>query len=250
MHSFESRPAQQLSQHMTRASQSPEMTAIQRDDEARALARALTTRVSRLPSRTTPAVRTVRREFSRRIATHSTDVVLKVAHLLLDARNDILRFVAYELVAHHPPTFDSLRETDVLALGQGLDSWSSVDCFAMYLSGPLWLRGRIARRTITTWARDDDRWWRRAALVSTVALSRDGGPTHIQHVLGICGRLTSDRDDMVVKALSWAVRELAKTHPLEARRFLAANRPALAARVVREVSNKLETGLKTPRRLP
>jgi hypothetical protein len=44
------------------------------------------------------------------------------------------------------------------------------------------------------------------------------------------------RLDMVVKALSWAVRE-----------FLAENENVLAKRVLREVRNKLTTGLKNPR---
>ena len=60
--------------------------------------------------------------------------------------------------------------------------------------------------------------------------------------------LIADRDDMVVKAMSWALREVAKRDPAAARRFLAEHRDALAARVVREVGNKLATGLKNPRR--
>ena len=52
---------------------------------------------------------------------------------------------------------------------------------------------------------------------------------------------------MVVKALSWALRELAKKHPEQAASFLAKHRQVLAARVLREVNNKLTTGLKTPR---
>ena len=53
---------------------------------------------------------------------------------------------------------------------------------------------------------------------------------------------------MVVKALSWALRELGKKHPEKARKFLADHRRDLAARVIREVENKLTTGLKNPRR--
>ena len=47
-----------------------------------------------------------------------------------------------------------------------------------------------------------------------------------------------------MKALSWALREIAKNHPEEARSFLEKRRHTLAARVVREVNNKLKTGLK------
>jgi len=99
-----------------------------------------------------------------------------------------------------------------------------------------------------TWARSQDRWWRRAALVSTVALSRGGNAKDFIRVARICTLLVEDRDDMVVKALSWALREAAKKHPEQVRSFLAEHQEALAARVKREVNNKLTTGLKTPRR--
>ena len=56
-----------------------------------------------------------------------------------------------------------------------------------------------------------------------------------------------DRDDMVVKALSWALRELAKKHPKEALAFVEVHRDRLSARVSREVRNKIATGLKNRR---
>jgi 3-methyladenine DNA glycosylase AlkD len=52
---------------------------------------------------------------------------------------------------------------------------------------------------------------------------------------------------MVVKALSWALRELSKRDPNAVRAFLAKHAKALAPRVIREVNNKLVTGLKNPR---
>jgi 3-methyladenine DNA glycosylase AlkD len=60
--------------------------------------------------------------------------------------------------------------------------------------------------------------------------------------------LVDDRDDMVVKALSWALRELSKADRAAADAFVATHEDALAPRVKREVANKLRTGLKTPRR--
>ena len=59
--------------------------------------------------------------------------------------------------------------------------------------------------------------------------------------------LVNDPDDMVVKALSWALRELAKRDPQAVQEFLAEHEQVLAARVKREVQNKLKTGLKNPR---
>ena len=53
---------------------------------------------------------------------------------------------------------------------------------------------------------------------------------------------------MVVKALSWALRALVVHDPDAVRGFLVEHDDVLAARVKREVNNKLETGLKNPRR--
>jgi 3-methyladenine DNA glycosylase AlkD len=211
------------------------------------LAREICSRLNLLTVPDTAAVRRVRQEFSRRIVHATPQSAVRLALHLVDEDSDLLRFVAYEIVSHHKLTFDQLTKDDLLKLGAGLNSWSSVDCFAMYLSGPMWVRGRVPDKTITAWARSKDRWWRRAALVSTVPLSRRGSAEDLLKVARICTMLAADRDDMVVKALSWALREVAKKHPEQASSFLAEHRHALAARVVREVNNKLTTGLKTPR---
>jgi len=54
---------------------------------------------------------------------------------------------------------------------------------------------------------------------------------------------------MVIKALSWALRELAKRDNKAVKTFLNKNEQSLASRVVREVNNKLKTGLKNPTKL-
>jgi 3-methyladenine DNA glycosylase AlkD len=209
------------------------------------IAREIHSQLSQLRVPNTAAVRAVRREFSRRIADASPESVVSLALLLLNSGGD--RFFAYELVNRHRPTLEQLTTEDLLRLGKGLNSWSSVDCFAMYLSGPSWAKNGVSDKTIASWARSEDYWWRRAALVSTVTLSRRGTAQDLRKVTYICALLVADREDTVVKALSWALREIAKKHPKEAGRFLEEHRHALAARVLREVNNKLRTGLKSGR---
>jgi 3-methyladenine DNA glycosylase AlkD len=209
-------------------------------------------RIASLPLANTPSVRRVRREFSRILSPETPRVVLDFARLLLSRQDPILRFVAYELVSQHKPTFATISSEQVVELGGGLDSWSSVDCFALYLSGPIWAAGRISDQTIVGWASlrstEEDRWWRRAALVSTVPLSRQGLTENIPKTLRVCELLMPDRDDMIVKALSWALRELARKHKNVARSFLVENRRNLSPRVLREVECKLTSGLKSPRK--
>ena len=52
---------------------------------------------------------------------------------------------------------------------------------------------------------------------------------------------------MVVKAMSWALRELAKRDPSAVRAFLDTHNERIHARVRREVTNKLATGRKSGR---
>jgi 3-methyladenine DNA glycosylase AlkD len=212
------------------------------------LAKEIQSRLGRLAVTSTPLVRAIRKDFSRRIADATPESVVGLALQLLNQKPDLLRFFSYELISCHRTALKQLTRDDLLKLGEGLNSWSSVDCFAMYLSGPLWAQGTVSDQMIVTWARSKDLWWRRTALVSTVALSRRGNAGDLVKVSRACALLAADKEDMVVKALSWALREMAKKHPEEARTFLEQHRHILAARVVREVNNKLKTGLKTPRR--
>jgi len=202
-----------------------------------------------LPNRKTEAVRAVRREFSRRLATHPPKTVFHLALQLLERDSPVTRFTAYELIHYHHGALHSLRARDLDRLGRGMDSWGDVDTFACYLSGPAWREGQVTDALIHRWARSQDRWWRRTALVSTVPLNNKarGGQGDTARTLEVCRRLVADRDDMVVKAMSWALRALAVRNPQAVRRFLHEHRPVLAARVEREVMNKLTTGLKNPK---
>ena len=213
------------------------------------LAGELRARLGQFPDGNTAVLRAIRRQVSGDIKHTSPEIVLQTALLASRERSDRMRFVVYELINRHAAAFAALDTHALVELGRGLNSWSSVDCFALYLSGPMWLQGRLADRTIIDWAHAGDHWWRRAALVSTVPLSRRGTPDQIPKVVKICALLAADREEMVVKALSWALREMSKRHPQRARAFLAEHERNLAARVVREVRNKLTTGLKTPRRV-
>jgi 3-methyladenine DNA glycosylase AlkD len=210
------------------------------------LAREIVAHLQALPSAKTASVRTVRREFSRRIANATPQEVLALAQHLLDQH----RFVAYELVHYHPATLRRLGEPELERLGRGIASWDAVDTFACYLSGPAWREHQVSDALIERWALSANRWWRRAALVSTVPLNLKarGGRGDTARTLLICRLLVADRDDMVVKAMSWALRELSRRDQQAVRDFLAAYEGHLAARVVREVQHKLMTGVKNPRR--
>lgn len=195
-------------------------------------------------------VRSVRRKFSKCLASEDKDTILAVASLLMESPGFEHRFIAYELVHHHRPALASLRAKHLQRLGHGLDSWFSVDAFACYLAGPAWREKQVPDRLIHRWAKSKDRWWRRVALVCTVPLNNKtrGGHGDAPRTLQVCRLLLHDRDDMVEKAMSWALRELAKRDPASVRKFVRQHESELASRVLREVRSKLTTGLKNPRK--
>jgi 3-methyladenine DNA glycosylase AlkD len=190
------------------------------------------------------------RQLSKQVADLSSRDVIQIALRLVELDEPAFRSVGCALVSHHPNTLESLGVRTIERLGRGINSWGDVDVFAGYIAGPAWRLKRLKDDHIHRWARSKDRWWRRAALVSTVPLNRKslGGTGDTRRTLAVCRLLVDDRDYMVVKALSWALRELIRHDAKSVRRFLSTHKDALAARVIREVNNKLSTGLKNPRR--
>jgi 3-methyladenine DNA glycosylase AlkD len=197
----------------------------------------------------TPALRALRKKYSKLLHDQYGSVVIRIGLSLLRKRVPAARFMAYELIANHPKAPLLVGSKELFRLGTGLDSWDAVDMFAIYLVGPAWRDGRIKDELIEYWAKLANRWWRRAALVSTVPLNSKahGGLGDTARTSMVCRMLLDDRDDMVVKALSWALRELSKRDPKAVAKFVDENRAKLAARVLREVGNKIRTGKKNPK---
>ena len=217
--------------------------------QAPVIADEIEARVRSLPAGTVPALRTLRREYSARLRDEAPELVLTVAIELIRRRRRVHRFIpviADELVGERPDVMRILTRESVEALGEGLSSWDEVDSFACTVAGQAWRDGQIDDTTIAAWATSDDRWWKRAALVSTVPLNLKsrGGAGDARRTLWACDLLIADRDDMVVKSMSWALRALAVRDPVAVRAYLEEHDHALAPRVKREVRTKLDTGLK------
>jgi 3-methyladenine DNA glycosylase AlkD len=185
------------------------------------------------------------RALARQLKAASHAEVIGVVTALVEQGVFEVRNAGYGLVRRLRPR---LTPELVERWGQGNDNWCSVDTFATCVAGPAWLRGEIDDALVLGWTESADRWWRRTALVSTVALNlrSRGGSGDVRRTLMLCAPLVADRDDMVVKALSWALRSLVAWDPEAVARFIAEH--DVAARVRREVRNKLATGKKNPGR--
>ena len=201
-----------------------------------------------LNTHNTDTERAICRKYSTLVRKAPAEYVMAFARQLLFKYG--YRWQAYELIAGHKTAFQSLHADELEELGQGINSWWSTDSFARTLSGPAWRDGQITDELIVEWAKSTDLWWRRAALVSTVAFNirSQGGKGDVPRTLSICRMLVADYEDMVVKGLSWALRELVYFDLQAVEGFIREHEHVLAGRVKREVGSKLRTGLKNPRR--
>jgi len=204
-------------------------------------------RLGSRPFRSITEIRGVRREFSKRLVSVPPELIVQLA-LALVRSHQTPRFFAYELILHNKEALKCVNAKSLAALGKDMSGWGDVDAFASYVAGPVWREHQVADDLIKHWAQSRDRWWRRAAIVSTVPLNNRarGGRGDTARTLSICSLVVHDRDDMVVKALSWALRELAKKDAKAVRMFLRSHEDSLAPRIKREVNYKLTTGLKSP----
>ncbi|MYG91047.1 MAG: DNA alkylation repair protein [Chloroflexi bacterium] len=205
----------------------------------------------------TPDLRRIARREARELKSAPGERVLEICNLLVEHGGSgrvrrqehgpayESRMVAFDLAWMHKPAFALLNWEELERLGRTLDGWASVDHFARKLSGPAWQRGQITDARVRRWATSSDFWWRRAGLVSTIALNeRHLGKGDAGRTLEICELFVDDRADLHVKALSWALRELAIRDPDAVIEYIIDREERLAPRILREVRNKIETGHK------
>ena len=197
------------------------------------------------PPLRTPAMRSIARAAGKRLKSASGESVLSIADELVEIDAEGARVVAFELTSRHGGAQNALDWRWLEQLGRTLNGWASVDHFARRLSGPAWQRGQISDARVRLWATSSDFWWRRAGLVSTIALNeRHLGRGDAKRTLEICDLFVDERAELHVKALSWALRELGLRDPDAVIAYLDERQDQLAPRVVREVRNKIETGHK------
>ncbi|MEJ2504595.1 MAG: DNA alkylation repair protein, partial [Gemmatimonadota bacterium] len=154
-----------------------------------------------------PGLREVLRSHRPAWRALSPEAVLALAGALHEGETHEGRQGAYEILNARTDAAALLDTATVEGLGAGNDNWATVDAFATRVSGPAWREGRIPDAAVRAWAGSENRWWRRTALVSTVALNQRsrGGTGDTPRTVDICERLVEDRDDLVVKGLSWAL---------------------------------------------
>jgi len=154
--------------------------------------------------------------------------------------------LAFELLGRDKKALATMTSDDIEAFGKNLDNWISVDYYAVFIVGYAWRTGKIGIEWVKEFLKSDNIWIKRIAIVATVALNQKarGGTGDASQTLSICQLAVEDHEEMIIKALSWALRELAKVDPESVAEFMELHREKLHKKALREVTHKLEFGTK------
>jgi 3-methyladenine DNA glycosylase AlkD len=110
-------------------------------------------------------------------------------------------------------------------------NWATTDAMCGVLIGPLLLRHPELDARMRVWARDRNMWVRRASIVGLIQSARRGESLDL--VYEIARRLHGDQEDLIQKAVGWALREAGKTDMARLERYLRANGAAIPRTTLR-----------------
>jgi 3-methyladenine DNA glycosylase AlkD len=99
-------------------------------------------------------------------------------------------------------------------------NWATTDAICGLLIGPLLLKHPSQCDGLRTWTRHRNMWVRRASIVGLIQSARRG--ESLDTVYEIAAQLHGDREDLIQKAVGWALREAGKTDMPRLERYLRA----------------------------
>lgn len=194
-----------------------------------------------------PQLRDIARAWGRAHQQVARDDLVALVDSLWNGESREERLLVIYLLGHYKRWIPGLTWAHFERWRQDLDNWEITDGLGQWVLA-LWLLGDPDTRLdyLGELIADEDVWSRRLALVATAQINRGHtGFTIPDLTLELVDRVKEERHPMITKAVSWALREMTKSHPDRVVTYLEENREVLAAYVVREVRNKLRTGLKS-----
>jgi 3-methyladenine DNA glycosylase AlkD len=163
----------------------------------------------------------------------SIDDAMAFADVLIADRHLEAKAVGIEVVARYRRVFTSrlLRVWKRWLADNHSANWATTDAMCGVLIGPLLLQYPELAPRMRAWARDRNMWVRRASIVGLIPRARRGESLDL--VYEIARRLHADQEDLIQKAVGWALREAGKTDMPRLERYLRANGAAIPRTTLR-----------------
>jgi len=188
---------------------------------------------------TVPAVRRVAKTWLReRPGLQRRELRPLVEELWGSDVNELRRF-AIELLTLRS---DLLRASDMKLLERLLrnsHTWAYVDALAVRVAGALVERYRGLDRTVDRWARDEDFWIRRSAMLALLLPLRNGAGDW-DRFAGYADRMLDEKEFFIRKAIGWVLRETSKRRPELVIDFVGQRVDRISGLTLREAARHLD----------
>ena len=164
----------------------------------------------------------------------SIDDALAFADALIVDRHLEVKSVGIEVVARYRREFTPrlLPRWKRWLAEDHAANWATTDAMCGLLIGPLLVAHPSLAVRMRRWALDRSNLWvRRAAIVGLIPLARKGEALDILY--DVAARLHADEEDLIHKAVGWALREAGKADAPRLERYLRVNGAGIPRTTVR-----------------
>ena len=110
-------------------------------------------------------------------------------------------------------------------------NWATTDAICGALIGPLLVKCPELAQQMCAWSKDRNMWVRRASIVALIPLVRKGAALDLGYE--IAARLHDDEEDLIQKAVGWALREAGKADMCRLERYLREHAPKIPRTTLR-----------------
>lgn len=195
----------------------------------------------------TPDNRRLARSWHRSNREADPDLVLSLVERLWSAESRDERTLGLEILYLHPEIGGALGRDRFDRWRLDIDNWGVCDFLGTRILGP-WAETDPESRLsyLEDLIGDPHLYSRRLGIVASVHLNRHGS-AYGAWTLGQLDRVLDERDPMITKAVSWALRQMTKDQASDVAAYLESRGERIAALPRREVRNKLMTGRKSGR---
>jgi 3-methyladenine DNA glycosylase AlkD len=134
-----------------------------------------------------------------------------------------LRAAAVGVLERERETLDDRDMPWLIALVRKSKSWAYVDWIAPKVIGDVIARDPRTRKRLAGWAKDEDFWVRRTALLAEHDALRAGGGDFVLWSR-LAASMLDEREFFIRKAIGWVLREVSKRRPELTYAFLRKHR--------------------------
>lgn len=177
----------------------------------------------------------------RKIAKNYINISLKDIQRLLNSRYHEYRLVALIILVEKYKKADKINKKDIVDLYlknvrlSRVNNWDLVDLSAPKILGEYLIDKK--KDVLYTLVKSRNLWVRRVAVLSTFAFIKN---QKFSDALNISRILISDREDLIHKAVGWALREIGKRNLETEKKFLNKFAPVMPRVMLRYAAEKLK----------